>query len=130
MTKRRWLSNVNNVGNDSHVGDSNNNGNSDGDGGGDGNSNSGGYGNSDDAAAAANGDNMGDKEGGYLRTAIGQWQLDKDNGMTMMLRQWAASNTQNACKHCTTHLRQQSTNVDSLGGGDMKERQIVFQLLG
>ena len=35
--------------------------------------------------------------------------------MTTMQWQWAASNMQNSCKRCTTHLSQQSTYVDSIG---------------
>jgi hypothetical protein len=36
------------------------------------------------AATAANGNNVDDNYGGVSRTAIGQQQLDEDNGMTTM----------------------------------------------
>jgi hypothetical protein len=47
--------------------------------------------------------------------AIGQRQLDDNNGMTSMRWRWAASDMQNVCKCCVIHPKQQSTNVDSLG---------------
>jgi hypothetical protein len=80
-----------------------------------GNGNSDSNGNWDDAAATNNSYDVDEDNGGNLRTAIGQWQLDNDDGTTPMRWQWLASNMQIACKCCATHPRQQSTNVDSLG---------------
>ncbi len=70
MTKQCPQSNVYDDGNDGNGGDSGNDGNGDGDG--------------DDAAATANGDNVNDNNSNVSRTAIGQWQLDDDNGTPMM----------------------------------------------
>jgi hypothetical protein len=70
MTKQHCQSNVNNDGDDGDGGDSNGNFNDDS--------------NSDDADAAANSDDVDDNDSGVLRTAIGQRQLDNNDGTTMM----------------------------------------------
>ncbi len=111
LTKRHWWSNVN------HDGNNGNGGDSDGDGNGDC------VGNGNDAAAANDGNNVDEEDGGNSRMAIGQWQLDNNNGMTRMWWQWVASNMQNTCKCCVTYPRQQSNNADSL------ERSGLVQLL-
>ncbi len=64
---------VNNDGNDGNGGDINGDGNGNGDGDGD-----------QDDAAAADGDDVNEDDGCILRTTIGQWQLDNNNGPTMM----------------------------------------------
>ncbi len=50
----------------------------------DGNGNGNGNGNSNDAAATAVGDTVDEEDCGALRTAIGQRQLDNNNGMMTM----------------------------------------------
>ena len=48
----------------------------------------------------------------------------KDNNLTRMIgSQWAASGRVEALERCATHPRQQSTNVDNLGGIDEREGQ-------
>jgi hypothetical protein len=66
MTKQHQQSNIDNVGNDGYGGDGNGDGNSDGDcnGNGDDNGDSNGDGNGNDAATAANGNNVDDNGGG------------------------------------------------------------------
>jgi hypothetical protein len=70
---------------------------------GDGDSNGDGNGNGDDAAIAADGNNVNEDNSGNFRTTIGQQQLDDDDGMTMMRWRRVASNIQNACKCCAIH---------------------------
>jgi hypothetical protein len=63
---------VDNDGDDGNGRDSNGNGNGDNDG------------NGNDAGATANGSDVKEDNGGNSRTAIGQRQLDNENGMTTM----------------------------------------------
>jgi hypothetical protein len=68
MTKQRRRCGVDNDGNDGDGRDSGNDGDGDGDG--------------DDSAAAADGDDVDDNDSVISRMAIGQWQLDDNDGMT------------------------------------------------
>ncbi len=65
-----------------------------------------GSGNGDDAAAAADGNNVDEDDGGDLRTTIRRRQLDKDNGTATMRWSWVASDMQDACKCCIIHQKQ------------------------
>ena len=49
--------------------------------------------------------------------------INNDDPMRMMGSRWAASGRQEALERCATHPRQQSTNVNSLGRIDERERQ-------
>jgi hypothetical protein len=49
--------------------------------------------------------------------------VNDNNLMRMIGSQWAASGRQEALEHCATHLRQQSTSVNSLGRIDKREGQ-------
>jgi hypothetical protein len=68
--------------------------------------------NGNDAAAAANGNYVVEDDSGNLRTMIGRWQMDGNNGTMSMAE----------CVQVLRHpSKQQSTNVTVWGGGDERE---------